>query len=135
MSATESIKHQQVCLRIALILLLINLLTEVIHPQTLSTGNSKLKLQGKANISTEFYTWDRDGTKPRESSIRAIIFSTVVISDKIKIPLSIYLTSQSESSQYTKHQQPFNQIGASPVFFRWLTVHGGCTGIVKCTVL
>jgi hypothetical protein len=107
--------------RFTVLILLFNTLYENLQSQIPTTENHGLKLNGTADISSEIYTSNRlSSIQPNETSIRAIILSTVYISDKIEMPVRIYLSTQSG-----KHQQPFNQIGASPVFFNWLTVHMG----------
>ncbi len=71
-------------------------------------------------LSSEFYSASGVSGRRPDNESRAIILSTLTISDFVNIPFEIYI-----SSRQAAYQQPFNQFGASPTFFGWLTLHGG----------
>lgn len=110
----------QLFFHITVFILSFSFLHENLQSQIRETEIFGLKLNGTADIYSNYYTSDGRDPEPSESSIRAIIFSTVDVSDKIEMPVTMYISTQSD-----KHQQPFNQIGLSPVFSKWLTVHAG----------
>ena len=83
-------------------------------------AQSFVRFQGSVNVSSEFYGASRGAGRRPDNEQRAVITSTLSLSDYVSIPFELYRTSRQAT-----FQQPFNQFGASPTFFGWLTLHGG----------
>src|SRR5712692_10269454 len=77
-------------------------------------------LAGGINLSTELYS--SNGIAARRPGNMSQMFFTPILSlgEQIHIPIRFSLSTQQFS-----YRQPFNQIGLSPNFWGWLTVHAG----------
>lgn len=88
-----------------------------------STASFPVRVNGSVSLSTDLYESSGDENwQPRQgaSVSRAIARVNVNLFDQIDLPFEVYATTEE-----TGYRQPFNQFGASPRLFGWLTLHGG----------
>lgn len=91
---------------------------------SLSLGGRRpvpVTLTGRATLSTDLYT--ESGLARARRPGASVLLSgqvTATVADLYTLPLSLYL-----STEEAGYQLPFNQIGFSPTFGDWATLHGG----------
>lgn len=80
-----------------------------------------VRLTGRATLSTDLYT-ESGLARARRPGATALLSGqvTATVADLYTLPLSIYLSTEDAG-----YQLPFNQIGFSPTFGDWATLHGG----------
>jgi len=79
-----------------------------------------VSVSGSLNLSGELYSSQGVSQRRSRTASRAILRSTISLYDQIILPFELYVTTEERG-----FRQPFNQFGASPKFFGWLTLHGG----------
>lgn len=82
--------------------------------------DSPVGFSGQLQLSGEGYSSNGIPLRRERFVSRAIFRSTITVYDQIVLPFEAYWTTHDRG-----FRQPFNQFGASPKFFGWLTVHGG----------
>jgi hypothetical protein len=79
-----------------------------------------IKVSGGITLSGDFYTADGIEARRPTSNLMAIARVNISLFEQINLPFEAFIgTNQSG------FRQPFNQIGISPTFFNWLTLHAG----------
>jgi hypothetical protein len=78
------------------------------------------RVSGGVTLSGDFYAADGIEARRPASNLMAIARVNIALFDQINLPFEAFIgTNQSG------FRQPFNQIGISPTFFNWLTLHAG----------
>jgi hypothetical protein len=78
------------------------------------------RVSGGVTLSGDFYTADGIEARRPTSNFMAIARVNISIFEQFNLPFEAFIgTNQSG------FRQPFNQIGISPTFFNWLTLHAG----------
>jgi len=78
------------------------------------------RVSGGVTLSGDFYTADGIEARRPASNLMAIARINVALFEQVNLPFEAFIgTNQSG------FRQPFNQIGISPTFFHWLTLHAG----------
>lgn len=78
------------------------------------------RVSGGVTLSGDFYTADGIESRRPATNFMAIARINVTLFDQVSLPFEAFIgTNQSG------FRQPFNQIGISPTFFNWLTLHAG----------
>lgn len=79
-----------------------------------------IKVSGGVTLSGDFYAADGIEARRPTSNLMAIARVNIALFEQINLPFEAFIgTNQSG------FRQPFNQIGISPTFFNWLTLHAG----------
>jgi hypothetical protein len=79
-----------------------------------------IRVSGGVTLSGDFYAADGIESRRPATNLMAIARVNVALFEQINLPFEAYIgTNQSG------FRQPFNQIGISPTFFNWLTLHAG----------
>ncbi len=79
-----------------------------------------IKVSGGVTLSGDFYTADGIESRRPSSNFMAIARVNISLFEQFNFPFEAFIgTNQSG------FRQPFNQIGISPTFFNWLTLHAG----------
>lgn len=96
-------------------------------PHVLSAQDSSsafpVRVNGSVSLSTDVYeSSGNTGWQARQGGqvSRAIARINVNLFEQIDLPFEFYATTEGNG-----YRQPFNQFGASPRLFGWLTLHGG----------
>jgi len=91
-----------------------------ILPFTAFGQDTPIRFSGNLQLGSELYSSTGIAERRPKNASRAIIRPTITLFDQVVLPFEIYVTSEDRG-----FRQPFNQFGASPRFFGWLTLHGG----------
>ncbi|MCS6808382.1 MAG: hypothetical protein RML40_07185, partial [Bacteroidota bacterium] len=87
---------------------------------SVSHVRSPVKVSGGITLSGDFYTAEGIEARRPTSNLMAIARINVSLFDHIHLPFEAFL-----GSNHSEFRQPFNQLGISPTFFGWLTLHAG----------
>ncbi len=78
------------------------------------------KVTGSFTVTSELYSVKGIDARRPSGVYRAILSPTVTLFDQIVLPFEVFVSSEERG-----FRQPFNQFGASPRLWGWLTLHAG----------